>query len=337
MAAAQLYHGDFGAANEFLINAEEIARKANLRRELSRTLETQGWCQFNMGNIDPAMKLGEQALALSEEEHFAIQIARSLNLLTAIHATLGRYEQASQECERALSIFKEIGDRIETMFQMSNLGLLCGLRGDHDAALRHFQDALAHAREMGRRNAEMIYLNNLGGGYIAVGEYLTAEENLRRVIEMSETTRFSHLYETYCLLADALLGQGKPDVALEAIQRSFELGRKNESPEFMVVAWRVLGKIAAGLGQAVSLPDRDGQSASYTAEACFAESDRICRETGMEGERAHTLRAWANYELERGDQARGMTLWNEAREIFERIGATLEATRMADLPAQHSS
>lgn len=333
LAAAQMYQGDFGAANEHLVHAEEAARKANTRLELAKMLILQGWCQFNMGNMEDALKLGEQVLVLSEQENFPTQIAQSLNLLTALHGTLGRYDQASQECERALAMFNEIGDRVEAMFQMGNLGLLVGMRGDYDTALRHFQDALDRARELGRRNAEMLYLNNLGGGHVSMGDYPAAEEKLRRVIEMSETTRFGQLSETYCFLADALLGQGKPDEALQAIQRGFELGRKNLSPEFMVAAWRVLGKIAARLGTTVDVPDSDGQSAAYTAEACFAESDKICRETGMEGERAHTLRAWAHYELQRGDQARGTALWNEAREIFERIGAGLEAMRMADLPA----
>jgi tetratricopeptide (TPR) repeat protein len=209
------------------------------------------------------------------------------------------------------------------------------MRGDHRAALDHFQQALDSARELGRRNAEMLYLNNLGGGQVAVGEYQLAEENLRRVIEMSETAKFGQISETYCFLADALLGQEKPDLALESGQRALALGRK--SPEIMAAAWRVLGKIAARLQQAVSLPDADGQPGSYTAEACFAESDRICRETGMEGERAKTLRAWAQYDLEQGDPTRGMARWTEAREIFERIGASLEANRMAELPAQHSS
>ena len=49
----------------------------------------------------------------------------------------------------------------------------------------------------------------------------------------------------------------------------------------------------------------------------------------MEAEQARTLRAWASYEQERGDSARARALWEEAREIFTRLGMELEAERMA--------
>src|SRR5258706_8276966 len=126
---------------------------------------------------------------------------------------------------------------------------------------------------------------------------------------MSETTRFGTLSETYSFLAEALLGQGKIDPALEAGQRGLELARKIQSTEFLVEAWRALGKIAARLDAAIMLPDEGGQPKSYTAADCFGESDRICRETSMEGARALTLRAWAQYELERGSATQGFAMW----------------------------
>ncbi len=337
LAAAQMYQGDFRTASEYLARAEEIARAADIRLELAKILLLRGWCQFSTGDIEGAQALGNQVLALSEEESFSVQVAESLNLLTAIHGTIGRYEQALRECERALVIYEEIGDRVKAMFQIGNLGMLAGMRGDHRPALKHFQDALFRARELGNRNAEMLYLNNLGGGQVMVDEFREAEENLQLVIQMSETTRFGPLSETYCFLAEALLGQGKIDPAFEAGQRGLVLGRKIQSTEFLVEAWRALGKIAARLNVAITLPDEAGRPTSYTASACFGESDRICRETGMEGARAITLRAWAQYELEQGDATQGSAMWNDARTIFERIGATLEAVRMTDMPAPRSS
>jgi hypothetical protein len=83
----------------------------------------------------------------------------------------------------------------------------------------------------------------------------------------------------------------------------------------------------------ITIGDTDGpQAAVYDAAACFAESLRICTETGMEGERAWTLRAWATCELERGDRSHGMAMWQEARELFAKLGVELEVERMAELP-----
>ena len=57
----------------------------------------------------------------------------------------------------------------------------------------------------------------------------------------------------------------------------------------------------------------------YTAEICFAEGLRVFKESKMEGHQEHTLKAWAEYELKHGDRAKGETLWQEAREIFDRL------------------
>ncbi len=54
----------------------------------------------------------------------------------------------------------------------------------------------------------------------------------------------------------------------------------------------------------------------------------------MEGERARTLREWAKYELAHGDKARGAAMWQEARELFARLGVELEVERMTILPTQ---
>jgi len=54
----------------------------------------------------------------------------------------------------------------------------------------------------------------------------------------------------------------------------------------------------------------------------------------MEGQRARTLRAWATHEMLYGDPDSGEAMWGEALEIFNRLGAQMEAERMADKPSR---
>src|SRR5213078_1279233 len=65
----------------------------------------------------------------------------------------------------------------------------------------------------------------------------------------------------------------------------------------------------------------------HDARACFTQSIRIYNRTGMEGERARTLRIWAAYEQAQGDSVISNRLWTEAHEIFTRLGMALEAER----------
>jgi tetratricopeptide (TPR) repeat protein len=194
------------------------------------------------------------------------------------------------------------------------------------AAVNRYQEALAIARQIGFRDAEMLYLSNLGGVRVKLKEYVAAEADLRQVITMAESIPFGQIAETFRFLAEAHLGQNEVHEALNAARRTFAFGKQIGSQEYIAAAWRVLGQVEAQRREPLTLADVEGE---FDARACFAESLRICDETGMEGEKALTLRAWARFELAHGEKARGEELWQQAREIFVRLGADLEAERMA--------
>jgi hypothetical protein len=64
------------------------------------------------------------------------------------------------------------------------------------------------------------------------------------------------------------------------------------------------------------------QAQMHDPAACFAESVRIFAETRIEVERARSLLAWAEYEMDRGNQARALDLTHEAQAIFARLELT---------------
>jgi tetratricopeptide (TPR) repeat protein len=160
-----------------------------------------------------------------------------------------------------------------------------------------------------------------------MGEFRTAEANLRWVIMQAEAIDAKYP-DTCSYLAEAYLGQGKVTQALEAAQSALAISQEMESGEFTGVAWRILGRVAGKLSPS---PVRV-ENKAYNAAACFAESLCVFSEMGAEGERARTLRAWASYELAHGERDKGAALWQEAREIFEGLGMTLEVERMEGKP-----
>lgn len=332
---AHMYKGDLHAALESAAHAEEIARKTDARAELTQALWMKGWGSFRLGDMTNALPISEQVLALSTELNNRGQMAQTLNLLGVVHYTLGHYDQAASYFEQALKLSEELGDRERAMPLTNNLGVLAGARGDFQAAVARYQAALTIAREIGQREAEMVYRSNLGGGFVGLGQYAEAENVLRQVIGVAEVAGLGELSETYRFLAEACLGQNKVEDALAAGQRALALGREVGSQDFIGAAWRVLAQAAAQLPEPIAIDAIDGGSADnsrqYTATDCFTESIRVLTEAGIEGERAQTLRAWAKYELARGDRERGVAMWNEARDHFIRLGAQAEADRMAKM------
>jgi hypothetical protein len=61
---------------------------------------------------------------------------------------------------------------------------------------------------------------------------------------------------------------------------------------------------------------------------CFAESVRIFAEIGAESERARALKAWAAFDMANENKDEGRTKWQEAFNIFQRLGMHLETERM---------
>jgi class 3 adenylate cyclase/predicted ATPase len=324
---AQDSQGDEQAALTSAARAEAVAQAAGAHVELAKALWRKGWVYYRLGDAEAALALGEQVLALGDTAEARAEIAPSLILTGAVNSMLGRYDQAVRSFEQALAICREIGDRRRETLVLNNLGEVARLRRDYGSAVAHYQAALATAREIGDRFGEILALSNLGGARAGLGEYEAAEADLRQVIEMAGATGWVNLSEAYRFLAKAYVEQSKIDEALEAGLRALALGQEVGVQEFIAAAWRTLGRIAARLPTPLVIGDQ-----TYDATACFAESVRICTETGMQGERAHALRRWAAYEMEQGDYERGAAMWREARDIFARLGVSLEVERMAGLP-----
>jgi class 3 adenylate cyclase/tetratricopeptide (TPR) repeat protein len=333
LALAQSYQGDQRAALDTATHSEALARAAGAHGELALILFAKGVSLVRLGEAEAALPLGEEMFALANELNDQRQAARSLNLMGGVNYALGRYPQAEQCFTRALTICQELGDRGQSLPLLNNLGAIAEARGDYSAALERFQEAVRLAREIGHRDGELVYLQNVGLERVRLGEYQAAEADMKQVIQMAGTTGSWILAEAYRILAEASLGQGRVEEARTAAQKALTLAQSGGLQEYVGAVWRTLGMVAARLSEPLRVVIKDGEPPrAYDAAACFTESARIYTEAGMEGERAHTLREWARYELRHGEVARGAAMWQEARETFARLGAELEVARMSDLP-----
>ena len=302
LADVQFSQGDNRALLESAVQAETIARGAGeaARMELAEALFRKGWALYRLGEAAGTLVWGEQALALcaelSDEADRLPYIRRrarrrarlqagSLNLLSGAHWVLGHFEQADDSMEQALAVYQELDDWRGIKVALNSLGETARLRGDHNAAAARYQEALTIIGEIGDRDLE------IGTG----------------------TTGWYALPETYSLLAEVCLGQGKMAEALDVAQRAMTLAQQAGAPDEIGRAWRALGRVAARLKTPIVVDEQ-----TYTSADCFAQSLTQLTAAGMEQEYARTLLAWAEYELEDGDQEQGQAKQREAQAIFGR-------------------
>jgi predicted ATPase/class 3 adenylate cyclase len=329
LATSLSYQGDHRPSLEKAIQAETFARQAGATVELARAIWTQGSARFRLGEPRAALSLGEQALAIATEVDDPNEIGRCLNLLGAVHYGLGQYRQAENYWTNALEIFQTLSNRQQGMDLLSNLGVVADIHGDYNTAFQRYQEALEIAREIGYRDGEIVFLSNRGIEQVALKNYGAAEEDLRKVIELTGITGSWFLSNTYNYYAEALLGLGRYQEASYAAQQGLAQSIEEDSLENIAGAWRALGLVAGAADINIRIKDRNtGEVIDYDAQACFAKSEKIFSELEINGERARTLREWAKYEFERGNQEAANKMWQESRDIFAKLGADLEVQRM---------
>ena len=319
--------GDLAQARAFAEHAEEIARALNNPLALAKALEAKVWTDYRYGNASAALELGEQALALREQLNAPAGIMESCILLGAAHWIAGNYVRTAHYQTRALELARGMGDRRAIATNLNNLAANAYMIGDYATAADLFRQALALAREIGYRDTEMLCQSNLGGTLVGLEDYDAAERELTHVIQMAGTTSWFELANTFRFLAEAYLGQDKLAQALDAAQHAFELSHTMQAQDLLGRVWRVLGLIAARQHAPIRLDDH-----AYDARACYAQGLEIFTRKSAEGERARILRAWAEYEITEGDPAQGEHLRQAAREIFARLGMTLEIARTNQPP-----
>jgi class 3 adenylate cyclase/predicted ATPase len=333
LAMSLSYRGDHRAALENAVRAEEIVRENDARTELVKALWIQGFTRYRLGETRAALSLGEQAVAIATELDLPTEMGRCLNLLGAAHYALGQYEQAERYWENALKLFRELGNRQQGMVMLNNLAAIADARGDHEMALQRYHSALDIAREIGNRDGEILFLTNRGGEQVALGNYGAAEVDLRQAIQLAGITGSWCLPIAFNDHAEALIGLGRYEEALYSAEQALFTGEEGNTPEYIGMAWRTLGMISEKLDQPIRIRDRaTWEIVQYDANDCYSESESIFAEGEIDIERARTLREWATYKFRTGSQQEATKMWQEARDLFAKLGAEMEVQRMGKLP-----
>jgi class 3 adenylate cyclase/tetratricopeptide (TPR) repeat protein len=333
IAASLSYRGEHRAALEHAVRAENLARGAGETLAIAQSLWAQGSARYRLGEPRAVFPLADEALAIASGLQNLNEMGRSLNLLGAAHYVLGQYPEAQSHWEKALQIFQELGNKQQHLLLLNNLGAIADATGDHETAFLRYQNALEIARDIGNRDGEILYLTNRGGQQVARGNFEAARADLRQAIRLVGVTGSWCMPIALSYHAEALMGLGNFEEAFYSAGQALVLAEEDKAPESIGMAWRTLGMIAEKSGQPASLWHRGQEMpADHPPDDCYSRSAAIFAEAEIEVERARTLREWARYEFSRGNEERGLELWETSRAIFQKLGAVKEVERMNERP-----
>jgi tetratricopeptide (TPR) repeat protein/TolB-like protein len=253
--------------------------------------------RMGQGDLPGAIRLYEESLQLSGSAALA-----GYNI-AFVHQLQGGLADAKQGFEQSLAAWQKMGDQDDAAYAMWSLGSLQLQQADFSGARKMYEQALAIRTSAGEKLT--IAETQLGLADLSLEEtHSPAEQEaaMRQALEVFQKQKARDDETlTWCVLARALLAQGKVAPAAEAMQHARSLAAKSQNPE---IRWRTA--IAA------ARIDTAGKDAAHSAAGVAARKELAAiitksRKLGYMGIELDARLALAEIEMKTGQIAAGRT------------------------------
>lgn len=135
---------------------------------------------------DSALKLGNEALSLSEKLNYKRGIISTLVLLGNIKESKSEFVEALKFYNMALAVLKKTNDKKGIMHVFCNIGAVYFDKNDYLKALEYFLDALRIAEELKDEAMLAMLLDNIGIVYMRQNNFSKALEYYSQVLKINE-------------------------------------------------------------------------------------------------------------------------------------------------------
>ena len=329
--------------------------------EQASILNASGWIFLRRGSLDLAEETLERALDLAGNTSEYETIASILNRLGGVAYQKGHLEQASQYVQRSLEIRKQIGDVNAVARTYNNLGLLNWRRGAWNSALENFKQSIELHGSLGDVEGTIEINSNLGLVYLEQGDFDNAYACFSQALLSAQRIGHSHhIGLGYLHLARYSLFHEDWDEVLSFCQKSNKIFN-----EIGVTEYRIYGEVYAGLAwlRLGNLPEaraaaRRALQYFQTPDSSILSEERahVLRlwsqvelaqggkmEAAIEGlrqsihlfgslgnqvEQARSQVILSAIMLANGDSTTAQSLSEDARHVFQRLGAQIDLQRM---------
>jgi len=356
--------GDYVQALEYFDKANQLIddSRSELIVERAQVWNDIGWIHFRRGNFEQAGEIFQRALDLVSDSGAYGVIASITNRLGGVAYYQGDWDQAAKYLRSSIAIRESIGDVAGLASSSNNLGNLEIDMGLFDEALDDLYRNFELVKRLGQVEAIAVAQNNLGWLYILRGETDDAEKALCDALELARQIGFSSLIrevrKNFGELYLSLEQWDKAQEILVEVRTAFEeLGANDQ----LLNVNRLLGEAALGNGdldqaknweknldalteEGISFPAMQQgdvlrfkgmlaiQEQSWMqADQFLQESLSIFRKLRSRLNIGRTLYQLCRLALSQGQTTTARTYIDEAVQIFNEIGACLDAQRSETL------
>ncbi len=188
-----------------------------------------GWCYLEMGDLDNALSLFEQAEEASVRAGLKQDQVYWRNNIGLIHHSRREFEAAESAFQKALALAKALGDQPSIVDALNNLTLVALERDDLDLA-QHYNNqaaALVHASQGGAGHLDFLQ----AAGLVATQKRdFTSAEELFQKVTLDPKVETSLKWQVQANLAEMYAAKGEPAAAEKEFRRAlatFDGARKS--------------------------------------------------------------------------------------------------------------
>jgi predicted ATPase len=238
---AKAHHADALALYRQLRDARG---EADALAELAHVIGIRG------GQLDEALGLLDQALALHTRRGDEAGLALCSSYLGALRAIRGEFEPALEAYARARDLARVVGDRRTEGLSEGMIAAVLGITERAGEARAHFEAALRVQGSIGDRVHEAMHATNYGDVLARLGEDAAARRWLEHAIGLAiETGTPATEGAARSALGWSLYRTGSPELALEQLTAGeARLREAGDLPELAKLLCN-LGQVELALGQ----------------------------------------------------------------------------------------
>ncbi|WP_088341108.1 tetratricopeptide repeat protein [Robiginitalea sediminis] len=188
----------------------------------------------NRGYYSLALSHVLKGLEIFERLGDSIRIADAMNHLATLEHNLGNFQKAIDYNSGALAIYEAHGDTYYQAQALNDIGLMHKLMNDEKRALEFFDRSLKKSEEAGVTSLKVAAFTNIGSVHIQMGQPKNAIGFLEQAIELGQSINAQRrMAIARNRLAEALLLDGKPTEALEALNLAQTYALQTGSPSIL--------------------------------------------------------------------------------------------------------
>jgi DNA-binding winged helix-turn-helix (wHTH) protein/TolB-like protein len=231
---ALVYEGQGDPATGEKMERQSVAiwRRLDDTRNLTLAISNLAGMRMDQGDLRGAIQLYEESMRVGQDNADPGYAALTGLNIAAIQQFQGDLVGAKQEFEQSLAIYQKRADQWGSPYAWLGLGSLLLQKTDFSGARKMYEQALAMRTPIGEKIP--IAEAQLALADLSLEEARSPAEQeaaMRQVIQLFHTQGArDDETQAWCVLARALLAEGKGAEAKEAVQHARSLAAKSQNP-----------------------------------------------------------------------------------------------------------